>query len=141
MNSENRRLEFEESILALKKLYDAGSESSLIDGLEQTYRRLQDVSSDAEIFKSNSFEGLIETAIDKHLEQRVSDLLTKSDLSIHAAEVESEINKSKISLDDQVDQLNKENVALINKQDEHSEEHKTLHSKIATGKLKALDQN
>ena len=141
MNSENRRLEFEESILALKKLYDSGSESSLIDGLEQTYRRLQDVSSDSEIFKSNSFEGLIDTAIDKQLEQRLSDLLTKSDLTKHATEVESEINKSKLSFDDQVDQLNKENVALRNKQGEHAEALKILHSKIEAEKIKGLDQN
>ena len=141
MNSENSRLEFEESILSLRKLYDSGSESSLIDDLDQTYRRVQDVTSDAEIFKSNSFEGLIETAIDKQLDQRASDLLTESDLVKHATKVESEINKFKLSLDDQVDQFNKENVALRKKQDEHAEVLKILHSKIEAEKIKGLDQN
>jgi uncharacterized membrane-anchored protein YhcB (DUF1043 family) len=141
MNSENKEIGFEASISALKKLYGSGSEFSLIDDLEQSYRRLQEFSSDEDILKSNSFEDLIVTAIERQLKHRVSDFVTKSDLVIHATEVESEIDKSKLSLEEQVDLLNQENVGLRKKQDEHFEVINILHSTIRTEKIKALDQN
>jgi len=145
LNNENKEIGFEASISALKKLYGSGSEYSLIDDLEQSYRRLQEFSSDEDILKSNSFEDLIVTAIDKQLEQRVSDFVTKSDLTKHSTEVESEIHKSKLFLKEQVDLLNQEDVALSKKQEEHSRTLKMLpsdiHKEMHTEKLKALDQN
>lgn len=141
MNSDNNELEFEESMRALKKLYDSGSESSLIDDLETTYRRLQDVNSDDEIFKSNSVKELIAAAINNQLENRASDLLTKADLSKHAIEVDTEIDKAKLSLENQVELLNEENAALNKKLVGHSEVHKILHSEIKKAGEKALGKN